>query len=165
MSNYHVEPADKPKALTKEALKAVRHHLGQVPFDPDTPMLDPLLSEAEGEFADLALTPAQQLRLLARYGSESAPIFAAATQQELQTISDTPYSWAELRQAARAEGVVHLDDLLLRRVRLGLLAPNGGLDLLERIRAIVQPELGWEDARWVEEAKSYAELWQSAYRL
>jgi cytochrome b6-f complex iron-sulfur subunit len=25
MSNYHVEPADKPKALTKEALKAVRH--------------------------------------------------------------------------------------------------------------------------------------------
>ena len=25
MSNYHVEPADKPKALTTEALKAVRH--------------------------------------------------------------------------------------------------------------------------------------------
>jgi len=25
MSNYHVEPADKPLALTKEALKAVRH--------------------------------------------------------------------------------------------------------------------------------------------
>ncbi len=25
MSNYHVEPADKPQALTKEALKAVRH--------------------------------------------------------------------------------------------------------------------------------------------
>ena len=25
MSNYHVEPASKPKALTKEALKAVRH--------------------------------------------------------------------------------------------------------------------------------------------
>ena len=25
MSNYHVEPADKPQALTKEALKAMRH--------------------------------------------------------------------------------------------------------------------------------------------
>ncbi len=25
MSNYHVEPADKPQALTKEALKALRH--------------------------------------------------------------------------------------------------------------------------------------------
>ena len=25
MSNYHVEPADKPQALTTEALKAVRH--------------------------------------------------------------------------------------------------------------------------------------------
>ena len=25
MSNYHVEPADKPQALTKEAIKALRH--------------------------------------------------------------------------------------------------------------------------------------------
>ena len=25
MSNYHVEPADKPQALTKEAIKAIRH--------------------------------------------------------------------------------------------------------------------------------------------
>jgi glycerol-3-phosphate dehydrogenase len=73
--------------------------------------------------------------------------------------------WAELRQAARAEGVVHLDDLLLRRVRLGLLAPNGGLDQIERIRGLVQFELGWDDARWQAEVDSYAQLWRTSYRF
>ncbi|HRK91689.1 MAG TPA: glycerol-3-phosphate dehydrogenase C-terminal domain-containing protein, partial [Anaerolineales bacterium] len=66
---------------------------------------------------------------------------------------------------ARAEGVVHLDDLLLRRVRLGLLATNGGLDLLPRICTIVQPELGWDDDRWAKEVNEYTELWKRAYGL
>jgi glycerol-3-phosphate dehydrogenase len=73
--------------------------------------------------------------------------------------------WAELRWAARNEGVVHLDDLLLRRVRLGLLLPVGGLPWLELIRAIVQPELGWDDERWAEETAVYANQWHSHYYL
>ncbi|MFT3894442.1 MAG: glycerol-3-phosphate dehydrogenase C-terminal domain-containing protein [Anaerolineales bacterium] len=89
-------------------------------------------------------------------------MFTAASSE---FISNTPYLWSELRQAARAEGVIHLNDLLLRRVRLGLLAPNGGLDLLPQIRTIVQPELGWDDARWEREAKEYAKLWKQAYAL
>ena len=60
---------------------------------------------------------------------------------------------------------VHLNDLLLRRVRLGLLVPNGGLDQMARIRSIVQPEFGWDNKRWEAEEKSYAELWRTAYRL
>ena len=63
------------------------------------------------------------------------------------------------------EGVIHLDDLLLRRVRLGLLLPNGGMELLPRIRAIIQSECGWDDARWEKESSDYAELWNRAYRL
>jgi glycerol-3-phosphate dehydrogenase len=55
--------------------------------------------------------------------------------------------------------------LLLRRVRLGLLAPNGGLDLLPRIRLIVQPELGWDDVRWEKEVSEYTALWNNAYKL
>jgi glycerol-3-phosphate dehydrogenase len=73
--------------------------------------------------------------------------------------------WAELRWAARAEGVVHLDDLLLRRVRLGLIAPQGGVQWLDRIRSIVQPELGWDDARWDREASEYTSLWKRCYSL
>lgn len=73
--------------------------------------------------------------------------------------------WAELRWAARDEGVVHLDDLLLRRVRVGLLLPHGAMPILERIRAIVQPELGWDDARWEADVASYADIWRQGYSL
>ena len=153
------------RIMARDALKAVRRRLGHIPFDPDTPVLDSFPLEAESLFADSTITPAQQLRLLARYGIQSAPSFLAASPSDLEPVPATLYNWAELRQAARAEGVVHLDDLLLRRVRLGLLAPNGGIDLLPRIRALVQPELGWEDARWEKEASEYVELWNTSYRL
>ena len=51
----------------------------------------------------------------------------AAQPMNSQPIDSAPALWAELRWAARDEGVVHLDDLLLRRVRLGLLLPQGGV--------------------------------------
>jgi glycerol-3-phosphate dehydrogenase len=149
--------------MDRDALKAARKRLGYIPFDPDTPVLDSFPPEAEAMFGDSKFTPAQQLRLLARYGPQAAETFLAETYHEI--IPNTPYLWAELRQAARAEGVAHLDDLLLRRIRLGLLVPNGGLDLLPRIREIVQPELGWDDARWEKETSDYAELWNSSYRF
>lgn len=151
------------RIMARDALNAVRKRLGHIPFDPDTAVLDSFSPEAESLLADSTLTPAQQLRLLARYGTQSAQVFLADTCHEI--IPNTSYLWSELRQAVRAEGILHLDDLLLRRVRLGLLAPNGGLDLLPLIRTIVQPELGWDDARWDKEARDYAELYNSSYRF
>lgn len=151
------------RIMARDALKVAHKYLGHIPFDPDKSVLTSFSSEASSWFTDLTLTPAQQLHLLARYGVQSTQAILAETSHE--TIPDTSYLWAELRQAARAEGVVHLDDLLLRRVRLGLLAPNGGLDLLSRIRTLVQPEFGWDDIRWDEEVQDYAELWNKSYRL
>jgi glycerol-3-phosphate dehydrogenase len=58
---------------------------------------------------------------------------------------------------------VTLSDLLLRRVRLGLLLPRGGMDLIEQIRAVAQPELGWDDARWAAEVAQYGRTWSHAY--
>ncbi len=74
-------------------------------------------------------------------------------------------AWAELRWAAQAEGVVHLDDLLLRRIRLGLVLPNRGKAHLPRIRAMCQGELGWDDARWKQEEESYVALIRTYYGL
>lgn len=34
---------------------------------------------------------------------------------------------------------------------------------MERTRTIVQPELGWDDGRWEEEAGRYARLWRNHY--
>ncbi|HXY62047.1 MAG TPA: glycerol-3-phosphate dehydrogenase C-terminal domain-containing protein, partial [Nitrospirota bacterium] len=80
-----------------------------------------------------------------------------------EPIEQLPNVWAELRWAAREEGVEHLDDLLLRRVRLGLLLPRGAEDLLGRIRSIVQPELGWTDECWQQEEAAYLQTWQAYY--
>jgi glycerol-3-phosphate dehydrogenase len=151
------------RIMAWDALKAARKYLGHIAFNVNTPVLDSFPPEAEVSFDELTLSPNQRLRLLARYGTEAVPLFAADTSRGL--IPSTPYLWAELRHAARAEGVIHLDDLLLRRVRLGLLAPDGGMDLLPRIRAIVQPELGWGDLRWEKEVGEYADLWKRAYAL
>jgi glycerol-3-phosphate dehydrogenase len=111
------------------------------------------------------LDPANGLRLLGRYGVEACDLIEAARPDELSPIHDSPALWAELRWAARAEGVVHLDDLLLRRVRLGLLLPQGALPCMERIKAIAQPELGWGDEKWAKETAAYACRWHSHYYL
>lgn len=102
-------------------------------------------------------------RMLGRYGADACQVVAAATPGELEAIPGTESRWVELRWAARQEGVVHLDDLLLRRVRLGLLLPGGGRALLGRVRSIVQPELGWDDATWGAEAERYTRIWADYY--
>lgn len=104
-------------------------------------------------------------RLLGRYGAAAPELVAAAQPGELEVIGGTPTLWAELRWAARHEQVVHLDDLLLRRVRLGLLLREGGRDILPRVRAVCQAELGWDDARWAAEEARYLDLWQQHYGL
>ncbi|MDW8326269.1 MAG: glycerol-3-phosphate dehydrogenase/oxidase [Anaerolineales bacterium] len=141
------------RLMAHAALRAVRAPVG----GKTQRVLDPPPTLA----ADLR--PEVALRLAGRYGADAPALIAAAQPGELAPVADSVALWAELRWAARAEGVVHLDDLLLRRVRLGLLLPEGGLPHLDRIRAIVQPELGWDDARWEQEAADYARLWQASY--
>ncbi len=112
-----------------------------------------------------ALPEEVRRRLLGRYGREAADLVAAAGPGDLDAIPGTMALWAEVRWAARAEAVAHLDDLLLRRVRLGLLLPRGGTDLMPHIRIIAQPELGWDDARWANEERRYRRLIAAAYAL
>ncbi|MGQ9556832.1 MAG: glycerol-3-phosphate dehydrogenase/oxidase [Desulfurispora sp.] len=80
-------------------------------------------------------------------------------------IAGTPYTWRELAHVAAREMVVHLDDLLLRRLRLGILLPDGGAALLPVIKERVLALLGWNEDRWQEEVNRYLKLRQSAYSL
>lgn len=101
--------------------------------------------------------------LMGRHGGETGELVAASGAGEMEHIGKMPNVWAELRWAARDEGVVHLADLLLRRVRIGMLLPNGALDFLERIRTTAQGELGWDDERWQSEVEVYKATWQKYY--
>jgi glycerol-3-phosphate dehydrogenase len=154
------------RLMAHAALRAMRHHLtpSSVPHK-DHPMLDSLSDDLLARWTDLPLAPTTLLRLLGRYGEDTPNLLATAQPSELEPISQTQTLWVELRWAAGSEGVLHLDDLLLRRVRLGLLVPRGGQDDFERIRRIVQPELGWDDSRWHAEVQVYRVLWQQAYSL
>jgi glycerol-3-phosphate dehydrogenase len=102
-------------------------------------------------------------RLLGRFGVEAGALIEAAP-GDLGRLPGTSTLWAELRWAARSEAVCHLEDLLFRRVRLGLLLPQGGVPLASAIRPIVQSELGWDDARWEFEFANYTHLWETYYR-
>jgi glycerol-3-phosphate dehydrogenase len=151
------------RIIARDALKSARQHLPELPeLSCEVPVLDKI---------DLPLPenyPLDQTtwrRLLGRYGAEAPSVVAAAQPGELELIPGTSSLWAELRHAARTEDVLHLEDLLLRRVRIGLVLPNGGADCLPRIRKICQPELGWDDDRWLKEEQAYLELTHSNYNL
>ena len=111
------------------------------------------------------LSAGQAGRLLGRYGEQAQALLDAAAPGELDTIPGTETLWAQLRWAARDEAVQHLEDLLLRRTRIGLQLRGGGRAILARVRAICQPELAWDDARWDAEQAAYLMLWDSHYSL
>lgn len=144
------------------ALRAIRARL------PGHPRLDtrqPLFARTPPAMElDTRLDPAQVGRLAGRLGGEAWTLLEEARPEEVRPVGGTPVLWAELRWAAQAEAVCQLDDLLLRRTRLGLLLPEGGRGWLPRIRAVAQAELGWGDARWQQEAEAYQQLWEQAYQ-
>ncbi len=134
--------------------------------EPQRPGSLRLLNPVEGNEASLQqVGETLRRRLLGRHGADTPLLINMARPGELETIPGTQTLWIELRWAAHAEGVVHLDDLLLRRVRLGLLLPDGGRAHLPAIRALCQAELGWSDERWEQEEETYLALVRTSYSL
>jgi glycerol-3-phosphate dehydrogenase len=142
--------------MARDALGSVEEDLGGL--QARTRVLE---RNAEGIEWPSSITDEDRVRLLGRFGAEVVEI--ARDREGAHPIPGSIALWSELRHAARSEGIVTLSDLLLRRVRLGLLLPRGGLDLIGQIRAVAQPELGWDDAKWDAELASYTQTWKKAY--
>jgi len=103
-------------------------------------------------------------RLSGRYGAEySAFLSEYECVSKLQEIEHTRTLWAELVWACHNEYVVHLDDLLLRRTRLGLQLSQGGKALFEHLKPLCQRTLDWNDADWEIEVSRYKKIWQQHY--
>lgn len=60
---------------------------------------------------------------------------------------------AELLWQLRFGGVVHLEDLLLRRVRLGMWQPRLCLEIAPSLRPLLRRAAGWTVSRWNSEMK------------
>ncbi len=104
-------------------------------------------------------------RLCGRYGNGVYEIVETSEPEAANHIPGTHTLWAELAYSAKHEQIRHLSDLLLRRVRIGLLTPQGGNDYLDRIRKLCEPALSWDNSRWEDEIKMYMKLWENAHAL
>jgi glycerol-3-phosphate dehydrogenase len=94
--------------------------------------------------------------LLFRHGSRVPDIFALCERQPeaaARIVPDAPFIVADLLVCARTEMVVHLDDLLRRRLPLRILAKLN-LEEGQRIAELVAPILGWDQARVETELKA-----------
>ena len=152
------------RLIALDVLKEARDELPEYDVDKKAPVF----SKTETSVASLAGEEMAH-RLAGFYGQDAAEIIRTAKAHggaaDLQSIPGTHACWAELRWQAASEAVVHLDDLLLRRNRLGLLLKNGGLDLLPELKERLQPMLGWSDEHWAAEVERYRRLWTQYYSL
>lgn len=95
---------------------------------------------------------------------EFAPHFIQnVTAKELQPIGYSRHVWAELIWAVQYEQVYHLDDLMLRRTRIGNVLPKGAIDLLPDIKRYCSKYLPWNEQKWQDEIQRYSDIWQQFY--
>ena len=117
-----------------------------------TDLADRLVSAAD-------LTPGVADAMARRLGALAWHVPAlAGTRRELQPFDAAPdLCPAEIRAHLRWTGVLHLDDLLLRRVRVGLWNPALARDLAPALETIVRRETGWTRKRWTAEERAFNE--------
>lgn len=117
-----------------------------------------LASRAEALAAENGWDAARTDHLLERYGAELTDIIAQIEKDPSlgAPLAAAPqFLRADVLQAVRAEGALHLEDVLIRRVRLDLEAKDRGLAAAEEIISIMAPELGWDEATQQRELATY----------
>ncbi|WP_376694658.1 glycerol-3-phosphate dehydrogenase/oxidase [Wenzhouxiangella sp. EGI_FJ10305] len=150
------------RLMANDVLRRAARVLGtDYSADSDAPVFAPAPSHLPGLRFDHDLPR----RLGGYFGSAAPRLLAEAEPDERKPVPGTDTLWAELGWSARREAVVHLDDLLLRRSRLGLLLADGGADFADRIEALCRRDLGWDALRWREEWQRYSAIHSSHYSL
>lgn len=153
--------------MARRTLRFARQYLPpETDFKRKSRALDRIDTQTLEAFSSLnQLSPIARLRLIGRYGNRAPCMVAQIQGDQYYPVANTATLWAELQWAAQEEQVVHLEDLLLRRTRLGIILPHGAADYLPHIRRICQPLLKWNNDYWEKEEWAYRRLWQQSYSL
>jgi glycerol-3-phosphate dehydrogenase len=151
------------RLIALDALEAAMPALGSVSIEEPSDAIFPPPSISVEQIDTANRQWAQ--RLIGRYGNHAIALWDQASAEERQLIENTQFCLAECRWAARHESVLHLDDLLLRRTRLGSLLEKGGESLFPALQAICATELHWDKDRWQAEEARYREIWRKYYYL
>jgi glycerol-3-phosphate dehydrogenase len=107
-----------------------------------------LINQTEHVGPKQKLHPYRIRHLLDRYGSLINEVLAMAAGQPdlLDPITEAPiYLKVEAAYAAAAEGALHLEDVLARRMRIAIEYPHRGVDCAREVAEVVAPVLGWSD--------------------
>lgn len=112
-----------------------------------------------------ALDPEIQLRLTGFYGTKIDELCDCVGDDGWVLVPGTKTYWAQVRYAARYEQVQHLDDILLRRTRIGLFCHGGGDIIKEKIKQVCMEEMKWDDSLWTQEWTRYQAIWNDSYSL
>jgi glycerol-3-phosphate dehydrogenase len=151
------------RRLAWDALKAIKPFLPQIklPHKKDS-IFSEITNKPENDYG---LSDEVWRRLYGRYGEAANTLVQTAAAANLSIIPGTQTLWAELPFVAQNEQIRHLDDLLLRRVRIGLLTPRAGKAYLKRIRKLCRDALPWDRRRWKKEITNYLDLWIRSHAL
>ena len=98
--------------------------------------------------------------LLDRYGDELPALLASIDDDPslARPLGEAPaFLRAEVAWAVPHEGAAHLDDVLLRRVRLDIERRDRGLGAAEEVLEVMAPLLEWSDDDVAAEREAYAE--------
>jgi glycerol-3-phosphate dehydrogenase len=117
-----------------------------------------LVNQTQTVGARYDLHPYRVRHLLDRYGSLIGEVLALAVDRPelLEPITDAPvYLKVEAAYAAAAEGALHLEDILARRMRISIEYPHRGVDCAAEVADIVAPILGWSEADCAREVATY----------
>lgn len=106
-----------------------------------------------------------QRRLKGFYGTHVTLVCEKAKQEGWAFVPGTQTFWAQVRYSAAYEKVINLDDLLLRRTRIGLFLKHGGEQFKEKIQEICQQEMSWTDDEWQQQWDAYQNIWQKFYSV
>jgi len=154
------------RLIALDVLKGVEKHIPSLDVNSGDACIFKETSAIDGELVKKSgLSSYHIKRLEGRYGAAAASIVQQTATYEAEgatciakTIATTDTLFSELRWALENETVVHLEDLLLRRTRLGLLLKNGGETLFDRLKPLCKAILGWDEATWNSELSDYKQL-------
>lgn len=138
------------RSVTKDVVLVGSRRYGQLGPEP--------AQQLAVELATPLVNDATLRHLVARHGDEtSAVIDLVADDPALgkPLMSGHAYLRAEVVRAVRAEGALHLDDVLTRRTRLSIESPDRALSAATPTAQLMAAELGWSDDRQREEVARY----------
>ncbi|MGW0162683.1 glycerol-3-phosphate dehydrogenase/oxidase [Mycobacterium sp. NPDC003323] len=121
-----------------------------------------LVNQTEHVGNHYGLHPYRVRHLLDRYGSLIGEVLSMASEngvvkpELLEPITAAPvYLKVEAVYAAAAEGALHLEDILARRMRISIEYPHRGVDCAREVAETVAPVLGWSAEEVDREVETY----------